>query len=78
MSEALVLISTADSDVPVIVEHPTEDMLNSPEYRRATDEEYERYHEWWLGYLDADEKSPMDERHASHPMYLKGYEEGTR
>ncbi len=51
----MVLISTADDNVPVIAENPGEYELTSPEWREATDAEYSRYLAYWDAYYDAEE-----------------------
>lgn len=51
----MVLIETAEDNVPVIAENPDEYELTSPEWREATDAEYSRYLAYWDAYYDAEE-----------------------
>jgi hypothetical protein len=51
----MVLVSTAENNVPVIAEKPTDEEMATPEWREATEAEYARYLAYWDAHYDAEE-----------------------
>lgn len=79
MSDApLVRIDTAEETPPLVIELPSGFPWQEGErelYREATDDEFHRYSEWYLGYNDALEPRPPEDR---SEIYAAGYAQGVK
>jgi hypothetical protein len=76
VSTALILISTTEDDVPVIIESPERFPFAPGErelYREATDDEYDHWYHWYMGYQDFTDPPTSVGSEVEHVSYKAGW-----